>query len=165
MISNCPPWLAISVVTRFRRTFSSRTIQLILLPVCFSHCVDNRCMMIMSLLLTVAILMVVASAPEQVALNAATDRIARVLIFIVFSPVYQPRGRIFESTTEKFRSRSNHVESFSATISSKIQQSGAFTGWYSPHPPSGSLHLPSPRRHSPDRAQPLRFPSAVRSVL
>jgi hypothetical protein len=51
-----------SVVTRWRSTFSSSTTQLILLPVCCSHFGERRCMMIMSELLTVAIVIVAADA-------------------------------------------------------------------------------------------------------
>ena len=58
--SNWPPWVAMSVVTRWRSTFSSSTTQLSVLPVSCSHWDDSRCMMIMSALLTVAIVIVSA---------------------------------------------------------------------------------------------------------
>ena len=61
-MSNWPPLVAMSVVTRWRSTFSSSTVQLILLPVCCSHLGDSFCMMIMSALLTVAMVMVSAEA-------------------------------------------------------------------------------------------------------
>ena len=54
MMSNWPPLVAMSVVTRWRSTFSSSTTQLILLPVAASHFGASFCMMIMSALLTVA---------------------------------------------------------------------------------------------------------------
>ena len=54
MMSNWPPLVAISVVTRWRSTFSSSTTQLILLPVAASHFGASFCMLIMSALLTVA---------------------------------------------------------------------------------------------------------------
>ena len=61
-MSNWPPLVAMSVVTRWRSTFSSSTTQLIVLPVSCSHCGESFCMMIMSELLTVAIVMVSAMA-------------------------------------------------------------------------------------------------------
>ena len=48
MMSNWPPLVAMSVVTRWRSTFSSRTTQFSLLPVVFSHSGESFCMMIMS---------------------------------------------------------------------------------------------------------------------
>ncbi len=54
MMSNWPPLVAMSVVTRWRSTFSSSTTQFSLLPVAASHLGDSCCMMIMSALLTVA---------------------------------------------------------------------------------------------------------------
>ncbi len=52
--SNWPPLVAMSVVTRWRSTFSSSTTQFSAMPLDFSKSFDRRCMMIMSALLTVA---------------------------------------------------------------------------------------------------------------
>ena len=77
MMSNWPPLVAMSVVTRWRSTFSSSTTQLILLPVACSHFGDSFCMLIMSALLTVAIVMVSACAkalaPSSAPVSAATN--------------------------------------------------------------------------------------------
>ena len=54
MMSNWPPLVAMSVVTRWRSTFSSSTTQLSLCRCACSHSGDSFCMMIMSALLTVA---------------------------------------------------------------------------------------------------------------
>ena len=60
MTSNEPPRVAMSVVTRSRRTFSSSTTQSSLMSGCaFSNSFDSFCMMIMSPLLTVAITILV----------------------------------------------------------------------------------------------------------
>ena len=77
MMSNWPPLVAISVVTRWRSTFSSSTTQLILLPVACSHFGASFCMMIMSALLTVAMVTVAACAkalaPRSAPANAARN--------------------------------------------------------------------------------------------
>ena len=64
MMSNCPPLVAMSVVTRWRRTFSSNTTQFSLMPVAASNFGDSFCMMIMSELLTVAMFNVVSADAE-----------------------------------------------------------------------------------------------------
>ena len=64
MMSNWPPLVAMSVVTRWRSTFSSSTTQLSLLPVACSHFGASFCMMIMSALLTVAMVNSAACASE-----------------------------------------------------------------------------------------------------
>ncbi len=62
MMSNWPPLVAMSVVTRWRRTFSSSTTQLILLPVFCSHVGESCCMVTICELFTVAMVMVAAAA-------------------------------------------------------------------------------------------------------
>ena len=70
MMSNWPPLVAMSVVTRWRSTFSSSTTQFELVAGGFSsNFGDSFCMMIMSALLTVAMVTSAACAsalaPEQ----------------------------------------------------------------------------------------------------
>ncbi len=60
--SNWPPWVAMSVVRRWRRTFSSSTTQLRSISgFCCSKFWERRCMRIMSALLTVAMVRVCAA--------------------------------------------------------------------------------------------------------
>ena len=77
MTSNWPPLVAMSVVTRWRSTFSSSTTQFSLLPVAASHFGASFCMMIMSALLTVAMVnssaCARAVAPRSAPVNAATN--------------------------------------------------------------------------------------------
>ncbi|MNQ47129.1 hypothetical protein D3C85_609640 [compost metagenome] len=74
--SNCPPWVAMSVVRRWRRTFSSSTTQLSLMSGCSASKVfESFCMRIMSLLLTVA--MVRVWAPRLTLLRVMQVRASR----------------------------------------------------------------------------------------
>ena len=70
MMSNWPPLVAMSVVMRWRSTFSSRTTQFSLMPVSFSNLGDSFCMMIMSPLFTVAIVSVGSSAARPAIVEA-----------------------------------------------------------------------------------------------
>ena len=72
-MSNWPPSVAMSVVTRWRSTFSSRTTQLTVWPDASSHCDERSCMMIMSPLFTVAI---VISSAEAIDAAPAVPAIA-----------------------------------------------------------------------------------------
>ena len=91
MMSNWPPLVAMSVVTRWRSTFSSSTTQLSLLPVASSHFGASFCMMIMSALLTVAMVNVSAACAAAMPPNNATASAARVLaVFTVTSLVRVP---------------------------------------------------------------------------
>ena len=91
MMSNWPPLVAMSVVTRWRRTFSSSTTQFSLMPVAASNFGDSFCMMIMSELLTVAIFSVVcatagpaASAPIMA--SAVLAPASKYVLFIIVPP-------------------------------------------------------------------------------
>ena len=86
MISNCPPLVAMSVVTRWRRTFSSKTTQFSLMPVAASNFGESFCMMIMSELLTVAMFNVVSAktGPTESAPKAARATLAPAGNFILF---------------------------------------------------------------------------------
>ncbi len=84
MMSNCPPLVAMSVVTLWRRTFSSRITQLILYPVAFSHSGASFCMMIMSPLFTVAMVSSSACAAPVRAIAVAARN--AVLSFILVLP-------------------------------------------------------------------------------
>src|SRR5208337_5404540 len=86
MMSNCPPLVAMSVVTRWRRTFSSRTTQFSLMPVAASNFGDSFCMMIMSELLTVAMFNVVwaKAGPADSAPKATKATLARASRFVLF---------------------------------------------------------------------------------
>ena len=78
MMSNWPPLVAISVVTRWRSTFSSSTTQFNVCPLAASHWGESFCMTIMSELFTVAMVSssAVASDPNALAANRpiAADR-------------------------------------------------------------------------------------------
>ena len=93
MMSNCPPLVAMSVVTRWRRTFSSSTTQLSLMPVAASNFGDSFCMMIMSELLTVAMFNVVSAKTGLTATapKAASATLAPASKFVVFI-LDPPRG-------------------------------------------------------------------------
>ena len=77
MTSNWPPLVAMSVVTFWRSTFSSSTTQFSLLPVCCSHFEESFCMMIMSELLTVAMVNVSAWASALPPSNAPASAAAK----------------------------------------------------------------------------------------
>src|ERR1039458_5285713 len=75
-----------SVVTRCRSTFSSNTTQFSLMPVASSNFGDSFCMMIMSELLTVAILSVVSATagPAASAPIMASAELAPASKFVLF---------------------------------------------------------------------------------
>src|SRR5207244_1968680 len=78
MMSNDPPFVAISVVTFWRSAFSSSTTQSSLIPVACSNLGDSFCMMIMSELFTVAMVSLVCAWARVVAnsdsARATTER-------------------------------------------------------------------------------------------
>ncbi len=97
MMSNCPPLVAMSVVTRWRRTFSSRTTQFSLMPVAASNFGDSFCMMIMSELLTVAMFNVVwaKAGPTDSTPKAARAALAPASNFALFILILLRRALTF----------------------------------------------------------------------
>jgi hypothetical protein len=89
-MSNWPPLVAMSVVTRWRSTFSSSTTQFSLMPVACSNFGASRCMMIMSELLTVAIVNVCAAANPALQTSAVVAKAAARRSFMGVPPGCAP---------------------------------------------------------------------------